>query len=1094
MKILRLRFKNLNALVGEWVIDFSHPAYRGDGIFAITGPTGAGKSTVLDAISLALYGATPRLGRLTQSSNDIMSRHTGECFAELTFAVASGQYRVFWSQRRAHGRADGALQPAKHEIANALSGEVLASQLREVARHVEELSGLDFDRFTRAMLLAQGGFAAFLDAAPDERAPILEQITGTNIYSDISQQVHRLLADEREKLKLLDAKLSGIHVLSAEEEQCKRNALAKWIEKRRHQEKKLEQARQLHQKLEQQQGLQQELQQIEGQQQALQQDLADFAPTQERLVLATKAAALEGVYTPVVKQRELVRKTQASIAENEARKPQRKKACKDAEKYLETCRSALSRARAQQRGAAPRLRAMREYDHRIAVQRGQEETAREHYERKRAQVQERKTQLAHAQQALQAHGKQLEQYQLHDKQRQALTWLEAHLSGLEARVNQWRTDAQQLQKARATWHSQQEKLAHFCQQRREQRAARDNARAEQQAVINEQSQGESEMTALLDGRVLADIRREYRQLMHERSLRQRIASLEAERARLHAGEPCPLCGATEHPYRQEAPALPDALERRIEALDNQVTAIESKEQVLNTLRAKAERVSSRVTEADTALTQINHQVTLMAAASQQQQATIDQLRKQQEQIQAELWALVSKADLDTMLGLDPKACPPTLQDTLQQTHQEWQAQAQAYDRIHEAYKQSCRSVEQLTTALTELQQEGERLQASLNTAQQACQALEAQRHEQFGDLSADTEAERLQAAVDAAQEAVNNATEQFHEHRQAYEGLLLQVQQLADTKTQAQQELQAQEAAFTQARKQQAFSDEAAFLAARMPDDARQQLQQQAAQLQERKTRLHAQHETATNKLNHLHNALQGSKLSLNEAKAQVEAYQRKYDEAVSQSASVEQQLLDHDQNKKRLQTQQQRRDTQQKTVDDWVILHQLIGSSDGKKYRNFAQGLTFERVIHHANQQLQKLTDRYLLVRDVDAPLELNVIDNFQAGEVRSTKNLSGGESFIVSLALALGLSKMSSQRIRVDALFLDEGFGTLDEDVLDTALETLASLQHDGKLIGIISHVPALKERITTRIQVEPQGGGRSRLVGPGCQRVDNDRVHTA
>src|SRR5690625_7714360 len=94
MKILRLRFKNLNALVGEWVIDFSHPAYRGDGIFAITGPTGAGKSTGLDAISLALYGATPRLGRLTQSSNDIMSRHTGGGFAELTFAGSSGHYRV----------------------------------------------------------------------------------------------------------------------------------------------------------------------------------------------------------------------------------------------------------------------------------------------------------------------------------------------------------------------------------------------------------------------------------------------------------------------------------------------------------------------------------------------------------------------------------------------------------------------------------------------------------------------------------------------------------------------------------------------------------------------------------------------------------------------------------------------------------------------------------------------------------------------------------------------------------------------------------------------------------------------------------------
>jgi exonuclease SbcC len=167
--------------------------------------------------------------------------------------------------------------------------------------------------------------------------------------------------------------------------------------------------------------------------------------------------------------------------------------------------------------------------------------------------------------------------------------------------------------------------------------------------------------------------------------------------------------------------------------------------------------------------------------------------------------------------------------------------------------------------------------------------------------------------------------------------------------------------------------------------------------------------------------------------------------------------------------------------------LHELIGSADGKKYRNFAQGLTFELLVFNANRQLKRMTDRYLLLHDDRQPLELNVVDNYQAGEIRSTKNLSGGESFIVSLALALGLSQMASRNVRVDSLFLDEGFGTLDENTLDTALETLAGLQQDGKLIGVISHVPALKERIGTQIQVIPQTGGRSRISGPGCRFVE-------
>jgi len=201
----------------------------------------------------------------------------------------------------------------------------------------------------------------------------------------------------------------------------------------------------------------------------------------------------------------------------------------------------------------------------------------------------------------------------------------------------------------------------------------------------------------------------------------------------------------------------------------------------------------------------------------------------------------------------------------------------------------------------------------------------------------------------------------------------------------------------------------------------------------------------------------------------------------------IRQKLKDNESLKQRHQERVQAIDAQKRECARWNLLHDLIGSADGKKYRNFAQGLTFEMMIGHANRQLQKMTDRYLLVRDDAQPLELNVIDNYQAGEVRSTKNLSGGESFIVSLALALGLSQMAGRNVQVDSLFLDEGFGTLDEEALDTALETLAGLQRDGKLIGVISHVPAIRERISARIQVTPQTGGRSRISGPGCRKLE-------
>ncbi len=151
-----------------------------------------------------------------------------------------------------------------------------------------------------------------------------------------------------------------------------------------------------------------------------------------------------------------------------------------------------------------------------------------------------------------------------------------------------------------------------------------------------------------------------------------------------------------------------------------------------------------------------------------------------------------------------------------------------------------------------------------------------------------------------------------------------------------------------------------------------------------------------------------------------------------------------------------------------------------------FAQGLTFQSLIAQANHHLMQMTDRYILLPDPTMALDLAVIDTWQADEVRSTRNLSGGESFIVSLALALGLSGMASRNVRVDSLFLDEGFGTLDDEALDTALDALSGLRQQGKLIGIISHVPAIRERIQAQIRVEKKAGGRSVIQAPGCRPV--------
>ena len=390
MKILELRFKNLNSLYGKWIIDFTMPEYVFDGIFVITGPTGAGKSTILDAICLALYGRTPRLKSINKTDNEIMSRQTGECFAEVTFETKAGEFLCHWSQQKAHRKVNGNLTDSRHEISDVKTGKILESKKRDVAARIERETGMDFDRFTRSMLLAQGGFAAFLAAAADQRAPILEQITGTRIYSEISKGVHARRSDEKNKLELLEAQIAGIPILSDEEEAFNIRELMGKQKIEKEQSQKNDELRKSILWLMGIDSLKAELSEIDKESNALSKELKAFEPERAKLHKAEKAAELDSEYATLLEKRQQQKLDLKALANSQILVPDQEKILELKETDFKKAEEAVIRVKDKQKTEIEPIKKVRALDLRITEKRSVLKTAESECQKIRTQVFEKK--------------------------------------------------------------------------------------------------------------------------------------------------------------------------------------------------------------------------------------------------------------------------------------------------------------------------------------------------------------------------------------------------------------------------------------------------------------------------------------------------------------------------------------------------------------------------------------------------------------------------------------------------------------------------------------------------------------------------------
>ncbi len=1033
MKIISLHFENINSLAGKWSIRFDDPAFSRNRLFAISGPTGAGKTTVLDAISLALYGKTPRQESIAdkkekaEGSGDelVMTLGKGNAFSEVEFESNGARYKALWEVHRANNRPDGKLQGAKRKILFEEGGSFVAheefSRTKDVNDKIAEIVGLDFSQFTRAVMIPQGGFDRFLKCKREDKAAILEKLSGQEIYRKLSKAAFERNKKAQADLDEIQRKLEGIQLLSSAEEKD----LGAWIrnadELKRTKTAERKKYEDIERTLKMLDAAERECRTLRTEVQGLETENRELDVSRKRLSRAEDAQKLVGPLNALNESRKRYREKKKQKEELLGKIPESKKKFDLFDSELE----ARKREEEKLRDEDQKRNGLRETVNGLDAQKSQ---SLQRGQEKKGNVEKSKEELGKCLtdlRKLQAEREDVKKIQAEDE-----IYLNAHPAHkmLESQCAAISDRLELLKKAKNDLERSQNALA-----------------TAKNVCLSAEMENRTRKTEL-----------ESAEKERERALSDDIDKITVFlQATIHEGDRCPVCGSTFHSVH------PD---RKISAGEVSATANR-----LQNLQARYEAARKASDNADYGFRTARENVQRCENDLSDKKSSVSDCIKSALEMLGTYG--FSNADLDN---------PANVRSLVQTWASQWDRHRKSLDRCRQEQSVLDTKEKNLNELEKKIQDELRNFEKDLEDEKARYKDIDNQRKRLFGTVSVADDRNSWQSKIAVASRARSDCESNRRDAENTLTAQTSQLKTVSEDLVGCEREMERSEVNFQAKLRENRFSSEDELQRAVISDADRDAMKKKIAQVESDLGTGRGRLEQAEKYVDSLRHRELGRE-TLETVRSKIETLGKEISEYEVQLIEKKEKLaVNEDRKKTEAETRIQQAE-QEKVVKVWKTLNELIGDSQGKKFVEYVQGLTLKKLIRAANRHLSSLNSRFNIESD-NGGFDLRIYDS-ENGASRLAANLSGGETFLVSLALALGLSSLASQRVRIDTLFLDEGFGSLDEGMLQKAVELLRRLGEKGdKLVGVISHVDRLKEEISNHIEVIPTGCGHSKLSGPG------------